>query len=125
MEKQTVAKMAITSDADVALIQALEKVNQGNTGGRVTKLDLASWFILKGSAQMNQSTIDEVRLAHFNQAAYLENLLRTLKQSGRQALSFEEIENLQSLLKRKERVSKKPNKSETKNHANTDSSQNK
>ena len=125
MEKQTVAKMAITSDADVALIQALEKVNQGNTGGRITKLDLASWFILNGAAQMSQATIDEVRLAHFNQAAYLENLLRTLKQSGRQALSFEEIDNLQTLLKRKDRVSKKPNKSETKNHANTDSSQNK
>ncbi len=125
MEKQTVAKMAITSDADVALIQALEKVNQGNTGGRITKLDLASWFILNGAAQMSQATIDEVRLAHFNQAAYLENLLRTLKQSGRQALSFEEIDNLQTLLKRKDRVSKKSNKPETKNHANTDSSQNK
>ena len=101
MEKNQVAKIAITSDADVALVQALDSVNQGNSGGRVTKVELASWLILKAAVAMNTQNIDEIRKAHFNQSIYLENLLRTLKQSGRNALSFDEIENLQSILKQK------------------------
>ncbi len=55
MEKNKIAKIAITSDADVALIQALDTVNQGNAGGRVTKVEMASWLILKAAATMNTS----------------------------------------------------------------------
>src|ERR1035437_1257216 len=107
MEKTQVAKIAITSDADVALVQALDAVNQGNAGGRVTKVELASWLMLKSAVAMNTQAIDEIRKAHFNQAIYLENLLRTLKQSGRNSLSIDEIESLQSLLKQKVITNKK------------------
>ena len=71
MKKQEVAKIAITSDADVALVQALEKVKSGNAGGRVTKLELATWLILKSAVDMNALAIDEI-----------ENLQSLLKQKN-------------------------------------------
>lgn len=107
MEKNQVAKIAITSDADVALVQALDTVNQGHAGGRVSKVELASWLIIKSAVTLNSKAIDEIRQAHFNQSVYLESLLRTLKQSGRNALSFDEIESLQSILKQKSSLHKK------------------
>lgn len=100
MEKEnTLAKIAITTDSDAALVQALEKVNKNNPGGRVTKTDLASWFILKSAADLTDQSIEQIRTAHFNQVAYLDSLVRGLKQSGRDFLSMDEIVNLQAMMK--------------------------
>jgi hypothetical protein len=100
MEKEnTLAKIAITTDSDAALVQALEKVNKNNPGGRVTKTDLASWFILKSATDLTDQSIDQIRTAHFNQVAYLDALVRGLKQSGRESLSMDEIVNLQAMMK--------------------------
>jgi hypothetical protein len=100
MEKEnTLAKIAITTDSDAALVQALEKVNKNNSGGRVTKTDLASWFILKFATDLTDQSIDQIRTAHFNQVAYLDSLVRGLKQSGRDSLSMDEIVNLQAMMK--------------------------
>lgn len=100
MEKEnTLAKIAITTDSDAALVQALEKVNKNNPGGRVTKTDLASWFILKSATDLTDQSIDQIRTAHFNQVAYLDSLVRGLKQSGRDSLSMDEILNLQTMMK--------------------------
>ena len=121
MEKSEKAKIAITAEAAVALIQTLEKVNAGNAGGRVNKLQMASWLILKSATELSTQNIDEIRRSHFNQATYLENVLRTLRQSGRSALSAEELENIHSHLKPKTTPQRKTIKTDpVKNRANSD-----
>lgn len=107
MEKQELAKIAITSDSDVALVHALEKVNKDSAGGRVTKTELSSWFILKSAADLNDGAIEEIRMAHFNQVTYLENLVKTIKQSGRDSLGLDEIAKLQALMKQQNTKRKK------------------
>jgi hypothetical protein len=108
MGKQALAKIAITSDADVALVQALEKINQDNAGGRVTKAELASWFILQSANNLTDSAIEEVRMAHFSQVAYLEGLLKSVKRLGRDDLS-QELAKFQSMVKKTTHQKKRAN----------------
>ena len=99
MEKQDLAKIAITTDADTALVQALEKVNKDHTGGRVTKTELSSWFILQSANNLTDNSVEEIRMAHFSQVAYLEALVKTIKRSGRDMLNKEEFSKLQAIAK--------------------------
>jgi hypothetical protein len=100
MEKKELAKIAITPTADTGLVRALERINKDSTGGRVTKIELASWFILNGVNTLNDSAIEEIRLAHFSQVAYLESLIKSVKKTGREDLSPEELEKFQGMMKK-------------------------
>lgn len=94
MEKPTLAKIAIHLESDTALTQALEKVNHENTGGRITKTELASWIIMQNCKNLTKKVIDDVRAEHFDQVSYLEALVKKLKHTGRNSLSSEELEAL-------------------------------
>jgi hypothetical protein len=117
MSENNLAKIAITTSADNQLSQALDRVNQGFEGGRVTKTDFASWLIQKTIGTLDDSGIDEVRRAHFNQVIYLEGLIRKLKAAGRDNLGVEEMAMLQAMVgqqttKKRSRSAKEPNESE-------------
>ncbi len=113
MEKQELAKIAISTEADAAMVQALDRVNRNNPGGRVTKAEIASWFILKASNALSEEIIEEVQLAHFDQVSYLVGLVRGLKQSGRDSLTPEEVSRFQSVIKQKNGKSQRAKKTAT------------
>jgi hypothetical protein len=96
--ENTLAKIAITSASDEALMKSLDRVNDGFEGGRVNKSDLASWLILRGINSLDSVGVEEVRKTHFSPVKYLEILLRKLKTSGREKMEPAEIERLQLLL---------------------------
>lgn len=98
MSENSLAKIAISSSADEALSKSLEKVNLNFDGGRVTKVDLASWLIHYFTESLSDGLIQEIRRAHFNQVAYLEALVRKLKSAGRDSLNADEQSTLQELL---------------------------
>jgi len=98
MSESNLAKIAITSSSDTELSHALDRVNQNFEGGRVTKTDFASWLILRAISTMDESVIEEVRKAHFNQVVYLETMVKKLKTSGRDNLGPEELSALQAML---------------------------
>lgn len=92
------SKINISSSADEALTQSVERVNQGFEGGRVTKGDMASWLIVHGAGELSEDTLEEIRKAHFNQVTYLEGLLKKLKSTGRGNLGPEELSTLQIMV---------------------------
>lgn len=98
MSENQLAKIAITSSSDAELSRALERINQDFEGGRVTKSDLASWFIQRGATGLDTPAIEEIRGAHFNQVVYLETLVKKLKSSGRDNLGADEMATLQAML---------------------------
>lgn len=111
MSEKTLAKIAISSSADAALSKILEQVNANFEGGRVTKVDLASWLITRSTESLDDSTIDEIQKAHFNQVAYLDALVKKMRASGRDSLGADDIVTLQAMLghpssKKRERVTK-------------------
>ena len=110
MNDNTLFKIAISGVSEKSLTEALGRINDGFDGGRVTKADLASWFIMQSAAVLNSDAIEEIRRAHFNQVAYLDTLVKKLKQSGRDNLSSSEVSTLQAMLGQKS--TKKRNKPE-------------
>jgi hypothetical protein len=112
------SKIAITESADQALAEALKKVNQDFNGGRITKTDLASWFVSQGLAGLNAERIEEVRQAHFNQVIYLDAIVKKLKSNGQDCLGPDEIAALSALLRNQDSGKRRGRK------ASTDESQN-
>lgn len=93
------AKIAVTESADHALAEALKRVNEDFKGGRITKTDLASWFISQGLTGLNAERVEEIRQAHFNQVVYLDSIVKKLKSNGQDCLGAEEIAALSALLR--------------------------
>jgi hypothetical protein len=110
MSETPLAKIAITQAADSALSQALEEVNEGFEGGRITKTELASWLISRAAGAIDHGAREEIRHAHFNQVAYLESLVRKLKSTGRGSLDPSEVATLQAVLEPSEKKRVKPRK---------------
>lgn len=98
MSETALAKIAITTASDEALVAAINRVNQDFEGGRVTKTDLASWLIAKGAVALTDAEVEEIHRAHFNQVVYLEALVKKLKSSGRENLGADELSALQGML---------------------------
>ena len=107
------AKIAVTESADQALAEALKKVNEDFKGGRVTKTDLASWFVSQGLANLNAERIDEVRQAHFNQVTYLDTIVKKLKSNRQDSLGPDEIAALSALLRNQESGKRRGRKAST------------
>ncbi len=98
MPIHSVTKITINQFADQALNDVLKRINQDFGGGRINKSALASWLLTHSIKGLNDSTVDAIRKAHFNQTAYLENLVKRMKQLGRESLTAEELTELKVAL---------------------------
>lgn len=98
MKEMNLAKVAITKRADESVSGALQRINEGFEGGRVSKTDFMSWAILRFVSDLDEGGIVEIHREHFNQVAYLDGLVKRLKKTDRESLTEEERSNLRALL---------------------------
>ena len=89
-----IAKIGASTEADGVLDRMLHKINDGFTGGRVTKNDLASWIILYFEKHSLDGAIDKIRKDHFDQLAYLESVVKEMKQARKSGSSMPDINAL-------------------------------
>lgn len=89
-----IAKIGASLEADQSLDRMLPKINEGFTGGRVTKNDLASWVILYFEKHNLDGAIDKIRKDHFDQLAYLESVVKEMKQARKSGSSMPDINAL-------------------------------
>ena len=78
-----VYRLAVTKEAEKALNEMMEKVNRGFEGGRISKLDMASWALVRLQSEMSEAMVQDVRSEHFDEVAALEAVLRRAKEQGR------------------------------------------
>lgn len=78
MEKK-ISKIGISQSSDQALDRILAKINEGFTGGRVSKSDLATWIIEYFETNALENNLERIRKDHFEQVAYLESVVREMK----------------------------------------------
>ena len=114
MEKKTiqqVPKIAITPNADEVLKTAYEKVNSGFLGGKVSKLDLASWALLDSLENLAPGKIEKIRKRFFNEICYLESVVKLSRQERQEKLTDDQLATIQNLFGQKADKSKaKPQK---------------
>lgn len=61
----------------------MEKVNRGFEGGKINKMEMASWALIRLHSEMNEATVQDVRSEHFDEVAALEAVLRRATEQGR------------------------------------------
>lgn len=76
-----IAKVGILKKSDEAIDRMLFKINDGFTGGRITKVDLTSWIIQHFETQALENNLDKIRKDHFDQVTYLESVIKEMKQA--------------------------------------------
>jgi hypothetical protein len=111
MEKKSVntqpPKLSVTSEADALLSAALEKVNEGFLGGKVSKLDLASWAIIQALEELSEAKIEKIRKPFFNELAFLESMVKLSRQNKQEKLTPDQLAMLQGVLSHKSEKGKK------------------
>lgn len=88
-----ISKIGISSTADEALDRMVIKANDGFNGGRVSKNDLTSWIICEFEKRFD-ANLEHIRKDHFDQVAYLESVVREMKQAKRDGSVLPEIGTL-------------------------------
>lgn len=83
MNKPLIAKVTLSSEADSVLNKMLDTANQDFLGGRITKHDLLSWIVLRYEQSWFSRSLEQLRSQHFDEFAYLENLVKKAKKARR------------------------------------------
>lgn len=89
-----IAKIGVSTEADQALDRMVAKTNEGFTGGRVSKNDLTSWIIEHFENHGLDAVIEKIRKEHFDSVAYLESVVREMKQARRNGAALPDINTL-------------------------------
>jgi hypothetical protein len=87
-EKEEISRVNISRHSDKALLDVIEQVNDGFTGGKVNKTQMANWIFKRFKDDLDDSIIKEIRADHFDEVAVLESILRKAKESGKVPSEF-------------------------------------
>ena len=83
LKKQNeLAKIAISKEADRALVELINRIEDGFDAGRSTKQDIASQIILRFTANYTDQDIHAMRALSFDPILALEAKLRKAKETG-------------------------------------------
>lgn len=82
-EKRTriedIQRIAISKEAQIAITEIMDKVNEGFLGGKVTRMELANWALIHLKETISDEQINQVRMEHFDEVTLLEVILRKAK----------------------------------------------
>ena len=84
-------RIAVTLEAEKALIELMEKVNRDFDGGKVSRSELASWMLIRANKDLDESILQDVRADHFDEVAALEALYRKAKETGKVSNELKQI----------------------------------
>ena len=80
--EEALVKIAISREADRALIEVLDRVTDGFDAGKATKQDVASYMILRFAKDCSESDIHGIRALFFNPILLMEATLKKAKETG-------------------------------------------
>ncbi len=111
MEKleSKIAKFTGSIELEQAMDRMVAAVNEGFSGGKVSRHDLVSWAVLYFEKNCFQECIERIRQDHFDQVAYLESVLKQAKQARKAGAAGPDFATLLAPLAR----SGKPEKCKT------------
>ena len=92
MEKQKMAKVTMSLEAEALLNSMVAKTNNGFTGGRLTKHDQLSWIVTCFAENYFERNVERIRQDHFDRITHLENLLKRVKKARHQGTEDQDAE---------------------------------
>jgi hypothetical protein len=91
IKEENIAKIAITKEADRAIVDLVARVNDGFDAGKASKQEVTSHAILNFCKTCTESEIYAIRELFFNPIALMEATLRRAKETGEIPDSLREI----------------------------------
>lgn len=79
---ELVVKITVTKQAEEAVSQIVNRVNDGFEAGRVNRQDVASWILIRFIETFSEADVQQLRTVFFNEIALLEAILKRAKQGG-------------------------------------------
>ncbi|MBI3556392.1 MAG: hypothetical protein HY074_09035 [Deltaproteobacteria bacterium] len=101
-----IAKFTGTTETEQAADRMVQAVNDGFSGGRVTKHEMVSWAILYFEKHCFLDCMERIRQDHFDQVAYLESVLREAKKARKEGQPNVDLGALLSPITKGTRVEK-------------------
>ena len=89
--QRKIAKFTGTLEMDAALDRMVRTVNDGFSGGRVSKHELVSWAVLYFEKQCFPDCLEKLRSDHFDQVAHLESVLKQAKLARKSGADAAEV----------------------------------
>ena len=89
-----IAKFTGTIELEQSMDRMVATVNEGFSGGKVSRHDLVSWAVLYFEKSCFQECLEEIRQDHFDQVAYLESVLKQAKQARKAGSNVPDISTL-------------------------------
>ncbi len=80
---EEIHRITVSRAADEALDGIVERINDGFDGGRVNRMQAASWIVLRSVETFGENEIKDIRADHFDEVAMLESVLRRAKKTGK------------------------------------------
>jgi len=77
-----ILRITVTKEADRELEQVVAEINNGFTAGRVSKQDVASWFLMNFKELCDCDYVGKIRADFFNELTRFKNLLKLAQQAG-------------------------------------------
>jgi hypothetical protein len=94
-EKRTkieeIQRIAISKEAQIAITEIMDKVNEGFLGGKVTRMELANWALIHLKETISDDQINQIRMEHFDEVTLLEVILRKAKEKGKIPEEFKDL----------------------------------
>ncbi len=75
-------RLTVSKTADKALATVVDRVNEGFTGGKVNRVQMASWILVKFSENLSDADVRTIRADHYDAVAALESAFRRAKETG-------------------------------------------
>lgn len=88
---EEIQRITVSRDAQGALGNIVDRVNDGFTGGKVNRTQMANWILLRFNSELNEAHIKEIRAEHFDEVAMLESILRQAKETGNMPSDFKAL----------------------------------
>jgi hypothetical protein len=84
-------KITITKEANRSLGNAVNKINEGFEGGKVSRQTAASWMLEKICKELTEVDIKDIRSENFNPLNALSALMRRVQETGEVPLEIRQI----------------------------------
>lgn len=76
-------RLTINRSAELALLKAVELINEDYKGGKVNRNQVAIWAIQRFTDGLSDGEIKEIQAEHLDEFSALESILRRAKESGK------------------------------------------
>src|SRR3990167_3574726 len=80
---EEIHRITVSKAAEEALAAIMERVNDGFDGGKVNRMQVANWILLRFSDSYGDTEIKDIRAENFDEIAVLESILRRAKKTGK------------------------------------------